>query len=55
MLVFTCFEIEDYFEYNRVHGVAVVDFDCDGDLDFVVGNSCMCCEGEYGADCYEKE
>ncbi len=39
--------IEDGFENNRSHGVAIADFDRDGDSDMIVGHSLMrCYEGE---------
>ena len=30
---------DDFFEHNRSHGMAVADFDHDGDLDLIVGHS----------------
>jgi enediyne biosynthesis protein E4 len=38
-------------EHNRSHGIAVADFDRDGDLDAVVGHSRARCGGE--TDCYD--
>jgi hypothetical protein len=54
-LVFERLEFADYFEHARAHGVAVADFDQDGDLDMVVGHSHMRCDGAMGADCYPTQ
>lgn len=45
--------IEDYFDHSRSHGVAVADFDRDGDLDIIVGHSRQRCGGT--SDCYETQ
>ena len=42
---FQLLEVADYFEHFRAHGVAVADFDRDGDLDLIAGHSRMRCDG----------
>ena len=43
------------FEHNRANGVAVADFDRDGDLDVAIGHSRARCGGSLGADCPPDE
>lgn len=43
----------DFFEHNRSHGMAVADFDRDGDLDLIVGHSRARCDAEAPNNCYE--
>jgi hypothetical protein len=45
--------IESYFEHNRSHGVAVADFDRDGDLDMLIGHSRARCDAGAPNNCYE--
>lgn len=44
--------IEDFFEHNRSHGIAVADFDRDGDLDLILGHSRARCDASQPNDCY---
>ena len=45
-------EFADFFEHNRAHGMAIADFDRDGDLDVIIGHSHFRCGGDLGLDCY---
>jgi len=45
--------VEDGIDHNRSHGVAVADYDRDGDLDVILGHSRARCDAAAPNDCYE--
>lgn len=51
-LSFSEVPIADGIDHNRSHGIAVADFDRDGDLDVIVGHSRSRCDATSPNDCY---
>ncbi len=52
-LTFSEVPILEGIDHNRSHGVAVADFDRDGDLDVIVGHSRSRCDASRSNNCYE--
>lgn len=50
--VFEAVPLTEGIDHTRSHGIAIADFDRDGDLDIIVGHSRARCGGE--TDCYER-
>lgn len=51
-LTFEPVPLEDGIDHHRSHGVAIADFDRDGDEDIIVGHSRMRCDPQGPANCY---
>ena len=52
---FTEVAVADGIAHPRSHGIAVADFDRDGDLDVAVGHSRFRCQGATDPECYPTE
>lgn len=50
--LFEAVPIEDGIDHHRSHGLAIADFDRDGDLDIVLGHSLARCSGDSETACY---
>jgi enediyne biosynthesis protein E4 len=51
-LQFSPVDTADFFEHNRSHGIALADFDRDGDVDAIVGHSLSRCDAASPNNCY---
>ncbi len=54
-LAFVEVPLADGIDHHRTHGIAVADFDRDGDLDVAVGHSRARCDANSPDDCYATE
>lgn len=51
--MFSELSTRSFFEHNRSHGVAIADFDRDGDQDIIVGHSRSRCDADAPHNCYQ--